>query len=110
MAETFSEIIKSNNLTLVDFYAEWCGPCKIMKPVLQNLKQRIGDKARILEVDVDRTPLVATTYRIQGVPTFMLFRNGEVLWRQSGVMPLEKLETLINQFAAQPATTQEPSA
>ncbi|MCS6916908.1 MAG: thioredoxin [Chitinophagales bacterium] len=99
MSETFSEIIRSDKLTLVDFYAEWCGPCKMMKPVLEELKKRIGDRARILKVDVDQSPLVASAYHIQGVPTLMLFRNGQVLWRQAGVVPVARLEELISRFA-----------
>ncbi|MCS6991288.1 MAG: thioredoxin [Chitinophagales bacterium] len=98
MGQTFSEIIRGDQLTLVDFYAEWCGPCKLMKPILEDLKQRIGDKARILKVDIDQSPLVASAYHIQAVPTLMLFRNGQVLWRHSGVLPAAKLEQVIGQF------------
>ncbi len=96
--QTFSDIIKSENLVLVDFFAEWCGPCKMMKPILEELKTMMGDKVRILKVDVDRNPLVASAYHIQGVPTLILFRNGNVLWRTSGVMSAGDLAKVINRF------------
>jgi thioredoxin 1 len=97
--KTFSEIIRSEKPVLVDFFATWCGPCQMMQPVLQELAARMGDRVTIIKIDVDRNPLVASTYHIQGVPTFMLFRNGEVLWRQSGVMSVSQLEQVINHFA-----------
>lgn len=96
--QSFSDIIKSENLVLVDFFAEWCGPCKMMKPILQELKTMVGDQVRILKVDVDRNPAVASEHRIQGVPALILFRNGKVLWRSSGVMPAGELAKVIRQF------------
>lgn len=89
--ESFNDVISSGQLVLVDFYANWCGPCKTMHPVLQELKQRLGDQIRILKIDVDRYQNTAAQYRIQSVPTLMLFRNGQTLWRQSGALPLPAL-------------------
>lgn len=89
--ESFNDVISSGQLVLVDFYATWCGPCKTMHPVLQELKQHLGDQIRILKIDVDRYQNTAAQYRIQSVPTLMLFRNGQALWRQSGALPLPAL-------------------
>lgn len=89
--ESFNDVISSGQLVLVDFYATWCGPCKSMHPVLQELKQRLSDQIRILKIDVDRHQNTAAQYRIQSVPTLMLFRNGQTLWRQSGALPLPAL-------------------
>src|SRR5690242_4784725 len=99
MTQTFSEMIKNEKPTLVDFYAEWCGPCKMMKPILEELKAKVGGKAAILKIDVDKAPQVLNTYQIQGVPTLILFKKGEIKWRQSGVVLAHDLERIINQHA-----------
>jgi thioredoxin 1 len=99
MKETFGDIIKGDTPVLVDFFAEWCGPCKMMKPILEDLRQRMGDDVRIIKIDVDKNPAVAGNFQIQGVPTLVLFKAGQVLWRQSGVVPAAQLEQVIKQKA-----------
>ena len=95
--EKFNDIINSGQLTLVDFFATWCGPCKQMHPVLDQLKQELGDSIRIVKLDVDKNEALAAAYRIQSVPTLMLFRSGQVVWRQSGALRLNDLISVINQ-------------
>jgi thioredoxin 1 len=94
----FKEIIKSEQPVLVDFYAEWCGPCKMMKPVLEDIAKKMDGKARILKVDVDKNPKAAAQYKIQGVPTLMIFQNGQIKWRQSGYIDAGKLRSVIEKF------------
>jgi thioredoxin 1 len=96
---TFNELIQSDKPVLVDFFAEWCGPCKVMAPILKEVKQEVGDAASILKVDVDKNPQAAAAYQVQGVPTLILFKKGEVLWRQSGVVPKNGLVGVINKFS-----------
>jgi thioredoxin 1 len=98
--QTFADIINSETPVLVDFFAEWCGPCKMMSPILKDFAAQMGDRVRVIKIDVDKNPAVAQTYRIQGVPTLMLFQKGETKWRQSGVVQKRQLEEVINQFGS----------
>ena len=98
---TFQEIIKQDKPVLVDFFAEWCGPCKMQAPILEELKQRIGARADIIKIDVDKNQSVAAQYQIRSVPTLVIFRLGEVRWRQSGIFSANELERLINENTAQ---------
>ncbi len=91
----FQEAINSPTPVLVDFFAEWCGPCKSMKPILEDLAGRVGEQARILKVDVDKNPGAAQAYGIRGVPTLIIFQNGQIKWRQSGVVPAGELERVL---------------
>lgn len=96
--QSFGELINSSTPVLVDFSAEWCGPCKMMKPVLQQLHQRMGEKVRIIKIDIDQSPAAAQAYNVQSVPTLMLFQNGKILWRSSGVMQASQLESIIHRY------------
>ena len=96
--EKFNDMINGEQLTLVDFFATWCGPCKMMHPILEQLKEKMGDDIRILKVDVDKNEALSMQYSIQSVPTLMLFKKGEMLWRQSGAMSLNDLMLKISQL------------
>lgn len=95
----FNEIIKQDKPTLVDFFATWCGPCKMQSPILEQLKEKVGDKANVIKVDIDRNEQLAAHYRVQSVPTLILFKNGEPVRRAVGVQSIDILEAKINEHA-----------
>ncbi|MFM1792159.1 MAG: thioredoxin [Bacteroidota bacterium] len=95
---TFQEIVNSEKPVLVDFAAEWCGPCKMMKPILKDLKNQLGDDITIITIDVDRNQAAAAQYNIRSVPTLMIFKKGESLWRQSGVLQAGQLQSILKQY------------
>lgn len=99
--ESFNDIINGGQPVLVDFFATWCQPCKMMHPILDQVKAALGDRIRIIKIDVDKNGTVANQYRIQSVPTLMLFREGETLWRTSGVVPKADLIATIESFLKQ---------
>ncbi|HJB71921.1 MULTISPECIES: thioredoxin [unclassified Barnesiella] len=94
----FQEIIAGNTPVLVDFFAEWCGPCKMMKPVLEELKHKMGDRLIVLKIDIDKNQPMAMAYQIQSVPTLILWKNGQIAWRQSGALPLYELEQILSSY------------
>lgn len=91
----FNEIIQSSTPTLVDFHATWCGPCKTMAPILDQLKNELGGNVRVLKIDVDKNQAVAQKFQVRGVPTLILFKDGQIKWRQSGVVPLQQLKSTV---------------
>lgn len=94
----FSELINSDQPVLVDFFAEWCGPCKTMAPILKELSASVNGKARIIKVDIDKNQLAAAKYKVQSVPTLVLFKKGEIVWRQSGVVPANHILNIISKY------------
>jgi thioredoxin 1 len=99
MGASFNELINGEVPVLVDFHADWCGPCKAQAPILEQLAKNLGDTARIIKVDVDRNPQAATKYEVKGVPTLLIFQKGKVLWRGSGVRQADELEARLRAAA-----------
>jgi thioredoxin 1 len=91
----FNSIIQSDKPVLIDFFATWCGPCKMLGPILKEVKDSLGDRISILKIDVDKNQQIAAQYQVRGVPTMILFQNGKQLWRQSGVLPKEEIIKII---------------
>ena len=99
MSQKFQELINSERPVLIDFFATWCQPCKVQSSVLTSVKENVGEKARIVKIDVDQFPAIAAEYGVRGVPTLAIFKNGQLLWKQSGVHDVNTLTNLMNQHA-----------
>jgi len=95
--KSFSELIGGDRPVLVDFYATWCGPCKTMQPILEDVSKQLGDQVKVIKVDVDKNPDAANKYQVRGVPTLILFKKGQSLWRQSGVVPSHQLINIVKE-------------
>ncbi|PKP26557.1 MAG: thioredoxin [Bacteroidetes bacterium HGW-Bacteroidetes-2] len=99
MKSNFKEIINENKPVLVDFFATWCGPCKVLAPILSDVKAELGEAVKIVKIDVDKNQPLASEYQVRGVPTLILFKNGKQLWRQSGVLQKAELVQIIHSFS-----------
>lgn len=99
--KSFSEVIKGDTPVLVDFYADWCAPCKMMPPILKEVKNRMGDSLNILKIDTEKNPAAAIKYQVRSIPTLILFKNGQVIWQQAGVLQANQLESIIKEKLSQ---------
>ena len=98
MSQKFQEIINSEKLVLIDFFATWCQPCRVQSSVLVTVKEQVGDAARIIKIDIDQYPAIASEYNVRGVPTLAIFKNGQLLWKESGVHDVNTLTNLLKQY------------
>lgn len=98
MAQSFSELINGETPVLVDFYADWCGPCKMMAPVIQEIAAEMKGKLKVIKIDTDKNQQVSVAYQIQGIPTLILFKQGKVIWRQTGAVPKHQLQGILSQY------------
>ena len=99
MGSSFNSLINSSQLVLIDFYANWCGPCKTLAPILKEVKHELAETIKIIKIDVDKNQALAAKYQVRGVPTMVLFKNGKQLWRESGVLQKNDILTIINQYS-----------
>ena len=99
MSQKFQELIQSERPVLIDFFATWCQPCKVQSSVLNTVKEQVGDKARIVKIDIDQFPSIASQYNVRGVPTLAVFKNGEMLWKESGVHDVNSLVGVLEQYS-----------
>ncbi len=98
MKQTFKDLIQSDKPVLVDFYADWCGPCKAMAPALEQLSSKMGEHARVIKINVDKNQQAAAAYQVKSIPTLILFQNGQIKWRQAGALSLGQLESVMKKF------------
>ncbi len=98
MSKTFKDIVSSAPIVMVDYFAEWCGPCKMLAPILSDVKKELGDSVKIVKIDIDKNQDLAAKQQVQGVPTLVLYKNGEQVWRQSGLLPKHELIQLIKSY------------
>jgi thioredoxin 1 len=99
MKRNFNQIINSEIPVLVDFFADWCGPCKMLAPILKQVKEALGDAVKIIKIDVDKNQPIAAKFQVRGVPTILLFKNGKQVWRQSGVLQKDELISIIKSYS-----------
>lgn len=98
MKDSFNNIINSETPVLIDFYADWCGPCKMLAPILKQVKEEMGNDLKVIKIDVDKNQSLASTYQVKGVPTMLLFKNGKQVWRQSGVLQKNDILKVVQQY------------
>ena len=99
MSQKFNEIIQSGTPVLIDFFADWCGPCKMLAPILKEVKEELGEGVKIIKIDVDKNQQLAAKYQVRGVPTMMIFKGGEQKWRQSGVLQKDEIVQVIRSYS-----------